>query len=232
VIYVSFIAINSKRIVVPNEQENRKEEVRGMDKMLRMKYTRTGLICLATGIICISTMICFGETDSNFSMAKSEDAQALDPPKPALEYLGRWTIELNAPVWELGQTSDLGKRRIIPITGGKFEGPSIKGTILNNGADWQVVTKDGLAIIDTRYLLQTEDGAFIYLQTKGYRYGPPEVMAKLAAGQMVDPSLYYFRVGMIFEASSEKYSYLNRTIGIASAIRLKSSVIYDAYLIK
>lgn len=110
------------------------------------------------------------------------DTKGFEPPKPKLEYLGRWTVELTAPVWELGQTSDLGKRRIIPITGGKFEGPNIKGKILNNGADWQIVTKDGLAIIDTRYLLQTDDGEYIYLQTKGYRFGPPEVLARIAKG--------------------------------------------------
>jgi len=56
-----------------------------------------------------------------------------------------------APIWELGATSGQGKRRIIPITGGHFEGPRLKGTILDNGADWQVVNPDGVAIIDTRY---------------------------------------------------------------------------------
>ena len=174
---------------------------------------------------------CFGEPESKTSVPVPE-TQNFDPPKPAFEYLGRWSVDLNSPVWELGQTSDLGKRRIIPITGGTFEGPKIKGTILNNGADWQVVKKDGVAIIDTRYLLQTDDGALIYLQTKGYRYGPPEIMAKLAAGEIVNPSLYYFRITMQFETSSTKYDYLNRAIGIAFAMRLKNSVVYDAYLIK
>ena len=174
---------------------------------------------------------CFGGSESKLSGSVPE-VQSFDPPKPAFEYLGRWTVDLNAPVWELGQTSDLGKRRIIPITGGTFEGPAIKGTILNNGADWQVVKKDGVAIIDTRYLLQTDDGELIYLQTKGYRYGPPEVMAKLAKGEVVDPNLYYFRVTMQFETSSPKYDYLNRAIGIAFAMRLKEAVVYDAYLIK
>ncbi len=42
-----------------------------------------------------------------------------------------------------------------------------------SNADWQVVTKDVQAIIDTRYLLQTDDGAYVYLQTKGYRLAPP-----------------------------------------------------------
>ena len=48
------------------------------------------------------------------------DTKGFEPPNPKLEYLGRWYVDLIAPIWELGQTSDLGKRRIIPITGGKF----------------------------------------------------------------------------------------------------------------
>ncbi|GGM14922.1 DUF3237 domain-containing protein [Pseudomonas asuensis] len=170
---------------------------------------------------------------SGTSMADEvQEKPAFDPPPLQLEKLARFEVDLTAPVWELGKTSDLGKRRIIPITGGRFEGPSFKGEILNNGADWQIVTDDGLAIIDTRYLLKTDDGALVYLQTKGYRYGPPEVMKDVAAGKPVDPSQYFFKVTMTFETSSEKYDWLNRAIGVGSAMRLGKAVVYDAYLLK
>ncbi len=160
------------------------------------------------------------------------DAKGYQPPKPVLEYMARFYVDLVAPVWEFGKTSDLGNRRIIPITGGKFEGPMINGKILNNGADWQVVTKDGLAIIDTRYLLQADDGSLIYLQTKGFRYGPPEVLAKVGKGEAVDPKLYSFRMTMNFETASKKYEFLNRAIGVGYAMRLGNAVVYDAYLLK
>jgi hypothetical protein len=172
--------------------------------------------------------LCLAQTGSG----TVADTKGFVPPKPNLEYLGRWSVDLVAPIWELGQTSDLGRRRIIPITGGTFNGPNFKGKILNNGADWQIVTKDGLAIIDTRYLLQTDDGEYVYLQTKGYRFGPPEVMAKVAKGEVVDANLYNFRITMQFETSSKKYDYLNRYIGIAFAMRLGNAVVYDAYLVK
>jgi hypothetical protein len=155
-----------------------------------------------------------------------------EPPQPKLEFLGRWSVDLIASVWDLGQTSDLGLRKIYPITGGKFEGPNFKGTIQNNGADWQVVTKDNLAIIDTRYLLKTDDEALVYLQTKGYRYGDPDALARLARGEIVDPSLYFFRIYMQFETSAPKYKWLNRTMAIGFAMRLPKAVIYDAYMIK
>jgi hypothetical protein len=45
----------------------------------------------------------------------------------------------------------------------------LSGEILNNGADWQILTADGTAIIDTRYLLKLDDGSLAYLQTRGYR---------------------------------------------------------------
>jgi Protein of unknown function (DUF3237) len=111
-----------------------------------------------------------------------------EPPKPKLEFMTRCTVDLKAPIWELSKTSDLGDRRIIPITGGKFQGPLLAGKILNNGADWQIVTADGLAIIDTRYLLRADDGSLVYLQTHGKRYGPPEVMREVSKGNLVDPT--------------------------------------------
>lgn len=156
-------------------------------------------------------------------------AAAYEPPPLKLEPLARFSVDLIAPIWELGPTSGQGKRRIIPITGGHFEGPRLKGTILDNGADWQVVTPDGVAIIDTRYLLQTDDGALIYLRTEGYRFGPADVMKKVAAGENVDPSLYQFRITLRFETSAPRYAWLNRTVGVGSAMRLGNAVVYDAF---
>jgi hypothetical protein len=155
-----------------------------------------------------------------------------DPPKPNLQFMARFTVDLVAPIWDLNATSDLGTRRIIPITGGHFEGPLLNGTILNNGADWQVITDDGLAIIDTRYLLGADDGSLIFLQTKGLRYGPAEVMAEVGKGNPVDPNKYFFRIYMNFETSSKKYGWLNRAMAVGYAMRLGQAVIYDAYLLR
>lgn len=155
-----------------------------------------------------------------------------EPPKPGLEFMARFEVALDAPVLELGQVESVGKRRIIPITGGKFTGPRLNGTILNNGADWQMVAADGLAHLDTRYALKTNDGALIYIQTRGFRYGPADVMAEVAKGNPVDPNKYYFRVYIQFETGSAKYQWLNRAIGIGAGMRLRNAVIYDAYLVK
>jgi hypothetical protein len=156
-------------------------------------------------------------------------AASLDPPALKFTPLARFSVNLVAPIWELGATSGLGKRRIIPITGGHFEGARLKGKILDSGADWQVVTPDDVAIIDTRYLLQTDDGALIYLRTEGFRFGPREVMKQVAAGVDVDPAQYQFRLTLRFETSAPQYAWLNHTIGVGSAMRLGNAVIYDAF---
>jgi len=154
-----------------------------------------------------------------------------EPSRPELQFLARFTVELAAPLWDLGRTTPLGRRRIVPITGGRFAGPLLNGEILDNGADWQVVTDDGATLVDTRYLLRTDDDSLVYLQTRGYRHGPPEVLARLAAGDDVDPADYCFRIHMTFETASATHGWLNWAVAVGSALRLPDAVVYDAYLV-
>lgn len=65
----------------------------------------------------------------------------------------------------LGDTK-YGGRNIIPITGGTFEGPRIKGEVLPYGADWQLVRPDGDVEFNARYLLKTNDGHTIQVINK------------------------------------------------------------------
>jgi len=159
-------------------------------------------------------------------------SEEFEPPKPGLEFLARFEVSLDAPVLEIGELEGQGNRRIIPITGGKFSGPRLKGEILNNGADWQLVDPGGLARLDTRYALRTDDGALIYIQTRGFRHGPKDVIAEVAKGNPVDPNKYFFRVYIQFETGAARYAWLNRAMAIGSGMRLRQSVIYDAYLVK
>jgi hypothetical protein len=128
-----------------------------------------------------------------------------------------------APAQELGE-SPLGRRRIINITGGTFRGERLSGKVLPGGADWQVIRADGVADLDARYTLETSDGALIYVRNHGYRHGPAEVLKKLAAGEDVDPSLYYMRTAPLFETGDPRYAWLNRLICVGTGARRKSSV--------
>ncbi len=154
----------------------------------------------------------------------------IEPVPPRLELLGHFRAELGEPL-ELGQTL-WGRRRVIPIAGGEFDGPRLRGTVLAGGADWQVVHPDGMATIDTRYTLHTHDGALISVATQGVRHGPPEVLARIAAGELVDPAEYYFRVSIRYEVAESEYGWLNRIVAIASAVRLANTVVYDAYEVR
>jgi hypothetical protein len=146
---------------------------------------------------------------------------------PKLEFAFTATITLGA-IQELGNTPH-GRRRIIPITGGTFKGPAIKGTVESGGADWQIVRADNVAELDAQYTLKTDDGVLIYVRNKGYRHGPAEVLQRLAKGEAVNPKEYYFRATPVFETASEKYNYLNKYIYIASGERKKDSVVINFY---
>jgi hypothetical protein len=146
------------------------------------------------------------------------------------EFLFRATITLEAPR-ELGETP-LGRRRIIGIRGGSFEGPRISGVVLPGGADWQIIRADGVAYLDARYTLQSVDGALVYVRNRGYRHGPPEVIERLARGEEVDPALYYMRTTPWFETAAPQYAWLNRSICVGTGARRAAAVELDFYEVK
>ncbi|UOM34927.1 DUF3237 domain-containing protein [Acuticoccus sp. I52.16.1] len=143
----------------------------------------------------------------------------IDPPR--LAHLVDLRVELGPPM-ELG-SGRAGRRRIIPILGGTVTG-RITGRIANHGADWQTVFDDGLAELDTRYLVETDDGALIEIRNFGYRHGSPEVLARLAAGENVDAAQYYMRTHPRFETGAPRYAWLNRTICIGTGAREAAAV--------
>jgi hypothetical protein len=128
------------------------------------------------------------------------------------------------PGLELG-TTPAGRRRIVSILGGTFEGPGLRGQVLPGGADWQIVQPDGLTHLDSRYTLQTDEGAFIYVQNGGVRHAPPDVMSRLLAGEAVDPALVYFRTRPTFETAAPSLQYLTRDLFIGVGERYPSEVI-------
>ena len=146
------------------------------------------------------------------------------------EFLCKIEVTLE-PARELGDTP-LGRRRIIGITGGKFSGPRLSGRVLPGGADWQVIRSDGVAELDARYTLETDDQALIYVRNFGYRHGPADVIQRLAAGEPVDPALYYMRTTPRFETGAERYQWLNRIICVATGARRKAAVELDVYEVK
>ena len=145
-----------------------------------------------------------------------------EPPIPQLERLLQVTVTLD-PALEVG-TLSVGARRIINITGGHFTGRHAKGTammgkVLPGGADWQLVRPDGVAVLEARYTLQTDDGALIYVQNRGLRHGPPDVLAAVARGEDVDPASYYMRTHARLETGDPRYGWVNTTLFVGTGAR-------------
>ena len=142
---------------------------------------------------------------------------------PGVEFEFRIRLHIGAPLdqgaWD-GQ-----RRRIMPITGGTFDGSRCSGTILSGGADWQSVrVSDGVAQIHARYTLRHEDGTLVSMVDRGVRRGPPEVMARLAAGEVVDPSLYYFRTTPRFQVQDGPHQWLADHVFISRGSRRPDAV--------
>jgi len=142
---------------------------------------------------------------------------------PQLEFAFEARVQVGPPL-DVGPVAG-GRRRIIQILGGTFEGSGMKGRVLPGGADWQIVPADGLAELDTRYTLETDDGKLIYVQNPGIRHAPPEVTAKLMAGQPVDPSLVYFRSAPRFETLAPELAWLMRSIFVCTGERHPADVV-------
>lgn len=127
------------------------------------------------------------------------------------------------PVWEVGPTP-AGVRRVVPITGGTFHGPQLRGTILAGGADWQHLRSDGVMVVEAQYLLRTEDEVLIQVRNSGLRHGPGAVIERLAAGEDVDPREYYFRTTPSLAAPAGRYEWLNRCVFVCTAARSAHAV--------
>ncbi len=133
-----------------------------------------------------------------------------------------------ADILHLGATP-YGERRVINILGGTVEGPRLRGTILPGGADWQIIRADGAADIRARYTIAAETGGLVLVNSEGLRHGPPEVMARLARGERLDSSLYYFRTVMRFETADPALDWLNRILALARGAREARAVRLDVY---
>ena len=154
----------------------------------------------------------------------------IHPAAPRLELLFRAIVEIAAPL-SVGMTP-LGERRIIPIVGGRFEGEKLSGDVLPGGADWQLVRPDGTVLLEARYTLRTRDGALVYVRNRGVRSGPPEVLARIARGEAVDPASYYFRTVPQFETGAPQYAWLNDLVAVCSAARGAGAVTLDFYAVR
>ena len=122
-------------------------------------------------------------------------------------------------VLDAGTSRDLGRRRIVAVTGGTFDGPKLRGVVLDGGADWIIRRPDSTSQLDVRTTLQTDDDQLLYLSYRGIIHRPDGS----------DES--YWRTTPVFETASEKYSWLTRIIAVGVARSVPGKVAYSVYQI-
>ena len=151
------------------------------------------------------------------------------PAPPALVPMCQVRCEVGALV-SLG-TAQHGERRYVPLGGGTVQGPELNGTLVEGGVDWQVNRADGALEIAAHYVIRSDDGALIEVQSDGLRHGQPEVMARLARGEAVARDEYFFRTVVRFTTGAPAWLHLNRTLALAVGQRDAAAVRLDFYRI-
>jgi len=141
---------------------------------------------------------------------------------PALIPVFDLTVEVG-PAQELGEVGG-GRRRVIPITGGRLTGPGLAGEILPGGADWQTIRPDGVTLLQARYTVRMGDGATIGIINTGVRRADPDVVRRLTAGEDLDPALYYFRATPVFEVGAGRHQWLTESVFVSAGARRPSRV--------
>jgi len=148
---------------------------------------------------------------------------------PALQtkYVFSLAILIGAPI-VAGETGH-GTRRIIPILGGEVRGEGIKGTIFPVGADFQILRPNGFTELEAKYAFELDDGAIVYIENIGIRFGPKQLLDRIARGEIVDPALIYFRSVPKFETGAEKYRWLTENLFIGVGARHPDRVVIDVH---
>lgn len=143
-------------------------------------------------------------------------------------FMFRMVLGVGAPQM-VGPTRN-GELRIVPVTGGTVEGPRLTGEVLpGTAADWLRVDPDGTAHMDVRLAIRAASGGVVYAHYSGIRTGTPAALARLAAGEAVDPADYYFRTAMRFETGAPDLAWMNRVLAVGVGQRPPSGPTYDVY---
>ena len=107
-------------------------------------------------------------------------------------------------------------RLVVPVTGGTFEGPRLKGTVISPGGDWIVERTDGSRILDVRLLFKTDDAQTIYVSWRGISFTLPSGML-------------FARIVPVFETGASKYAWLNNVISVGVYRPVPGKVAFRVY---
>src|SRR5882757_2441671 len=148
-------------------------------------------------------------------------------PQLATKYVFSLAIKVGTPI--VAGDTGWGLRRIIPILGGEVRGEGLHGTILPCGADFQIIRPNGFTELEAKYAFEMDDGAIVYIDNVGIRFGPKELLDRIANGESVDPALIYFRSVPKFETGHEKYRWMMENLFVGVGARHPDRVVIDVH---
>lgn len=159
-----------------------------------------------------------------------KDMMSYNIPEPGFEKLFRVETRLDN-VYPLGDVGT-GYSEITTINGGKVIG-DVNGEIMNFGGDWGLLHSETVNLLNAKYLIKTDDDAFISMSSKGKLLMSMEQMQQGASVGVPEPTEYYFRSSIEFQTGAGKYKWLNNIVAFAMMmITPDGNVCLDVYKLK
>jgi len=153
--------------------------------------------------------------------------------QPKLEYLMTYKAILEPP-----QVIDSNLFIFNVVPGGWAKGPNFAGSFISPGGDWLRMQPSGVARLDVRATLKTEDGDLLYITYNGIIQHTDASLAKLNAGEKFTyKDVAYFVTAPTVQTSSKKYDWLNRVQLINKFVEARISkeeayVVYDVFVVR
>lgn len=138
--------------------------------------------------------------------------QTETPTALGLEHVFSYHADLAPPVAIGGP---YGQRTYFQVTGGTVEGPRLSGTLVGGGGDWALVDEKGIARLDVRGQIETDDGVVVYMSYLGVLHMSEAVQGALGGGSPTEFDAEYFRTTPRFETGDERYAWLTESVFVA-----------------
>ena len=147
----------------------------------------------------------------------------------SLEYICSFTATLRREV--IGPLAE-GIRVNYHITGGEVDGPKLRGKFRAGGADFAIMRRDGVGLLDIRATIETHDGAVIYVVGSGRTYTSEDAYERATKGEL--PPTIPTRAALYFATAHPNYLWVNRLqfIEIGEQVRARDEIHVDLYALK
>jgi hypothetical protein len=144
-----------------------------------------------------------------------------------LEPLMLMTATTASPI-DIGSTHK-GHRQIFNVARGEFTGDRLSGKLAESGGEWLLIEPDGFAQVDVKVILQTADGANIYMHYGGVI----EFSDKVASAALGETKMEFGDIHFVtqprFETGDKRYQWLNNLVAIAEGRIIEGAVQYRVF---